>query len=199
MPMNVPSPPSTTMTSQCARQLVARARRPARRQPGERRGFGLEDRADVAGLEPARQLGEHAGRRVEAALRDQPDAGHGSGAHGSFSIRRFIVLARGEGGGRTRGCLRRLRSATAISPTRINPSSLAAAATSSITRACTAASRTRPPLPTSSRPASNCGFTSATMSPLGRSSGGSAGQDLPQRDERDVDRHEIEDARVDGS
>ncbi len=45
----------------------------------------------------------------------------------------------------------------------------------SIAAARATASRTTPPLPTFSRPTSNCGFTSATSSPPGSSFGSTAG------------------------
>ena len=71
----------------------------------------------------------------------------------------------------------RLPSAPTIgdgaSATGLNPIRSAADRTSSTTRLCTAASVTTPRLPTSARPASNCGLTSATTSPSGLSSGGS--------------------------
>ncbi len=59
---------------------------------------------------------------------------------------------------------------------RTNPTSAAAAAASSTTRVCTLGSRTTPFLPTSARPASNWGLTSATMSAPSRSSGGIRGK-----------------------
>ena len=77
----------------------------------------------------------------------------------------------------------RRRASTA---TRVNPTSAPAAATSATTRACTAGSRMTP-LRTSPRPASNCGFTSATTSAPAREQRRQRRQDLPQRDERDVD------------
>ena len=62
-----------------------------------------------------------------------------------------------------------------VEPTRVNPTSAPAAATSSSTRACTAGSRMTP-LRTSSRPASNCGFTSATTSAPSRRTAATAGR-----------------------
>ena len=66
------------------------------------------------------------------------------------------------------------------------------AAPSSMTRAWTAGSRTMPPAPTSSRPASNCGLTSAMTRPSGASERRHDRQDVAQRDERHVDRDEVE-------
>src|SRR4029079_8481067 len=57
----------------------------------------------------------------------------------------------------------------------VNPTSRAAADTSSTTRAWMDASRMTP-LRISLRPASNCGLTRATTSPPGRSNGGTAGR-----------------------
>ena len=55
-------------------------------------------------------------------------------------------------------------------------SAAAASVTRAITASWTAGSVTSPCLPTSSRPASNCGFTSATTSAAGARNGGSAGR-----------------------
>src|SRR5262245_36816607 len=62
-----------------------------------------------------------------------------------------------------------------VEATGVNPTSRAAADTSSRTRAWTAASRMTP-LRISLRPASNCGLTSATTSPRGRNTGGTTGR-----------------------
>ena len=53
-------------------------------------------------------------------------------------------------------------------------------------------SRTTPPLPTRSRPASNCGLTSATIDPVGAQIRDRARQDRAQRDERRVDDDQVE-------
>ncbi len=74
----------------------------------------------------------------------------------------------------------------------VNPTARAAARTSSSTRACTAGSVTSPPRSTSSRPASNCGLTSAITWPSGDRRGGTIGKNLAQRDERDVDGDQVE-------
>ena len=74
MPISVPSPPSTTTRSQAfgrsSRDCVGRPGR----QADERGGVGLEHRLDAARLEPAGELGEHAGRGVEVVLGDEADA-----------------------------------------------------------------------------------------------------------------------------
>src|SRR5262245_3919876 len=62
-----------------------------------------------------------------------------------------------------------------IMPMRANPTPAAAAVTSACTRAWTPGSLTSPPRPTSSRPASNCGLTSATTSASGARSAGTTG------------------------
>ena len=77
-----------------------------------------------------------------------------------------------------------------VDATRVNPTSAAAATTSSSTRAWIAGSRMMP-LRTSSRPASNCGFTSATTSAPGCSTDGMTGRMRRQGDEGHVDGHEV--------
>ncbi len=116
------------------------------------------------------------GGRIKAALGDQTDPSNAISRTMEDGRRWTEDPTPGGNGGRILGCLRCRRWATRSRPTRINPSASAAAATSSITRACTAGSRTSPPLPTSSRPASNCGFTSATTSAPGARSGTMAGR-----------------------
>ncbi len=65
------------------------------------------------------------------------------------------------------------------------------------TASITAGSRTTPPLPTCSAPASNCGLTSATIQASGAISRRSAGSTQPQRDKRHIDRRAIrQDCRV---
>ncbi len=71
---------------------------------------------------------------------------------------------------------------------------LAKAITSSTTRVCTAGSVITPPLPTSPRPASNCGLTSATISAPGAMQRRHDGYDVPQRDERHVDGDHVDDS-----
>ncbi len=75
---------------------------------------------------------------------------------------------------------------------RTNPTSAAARDASSTTRACTAGSRITPFLPTSARPASNCGFTSATTSAPSREERRHSRKDVPQRDERHVDGDDVD-------
>ena len=62
----------------------------------------------------------------------------------------------------------------------------------SITRACTAGSRTSPPFPTSARPASNCGFTSGPDVRARTQAAAAARAGCAQRDERHVDGDEVE-------
>lgn len=57
-----------------SRQNVLVERLAPRRKAGERRGLALEDRSHAAGIEPAGDLGEHAGGFAQAALGDDPDA-----------------------------------------------------------------------------------------------------------------------------
>ena len=183
---SVPSPPSTTIRSQARRQIVAGDRRPARRQPGERRGVGFEDRVDAARLEPAGRARQDAGGRIEPGLGDQSDP---CDRHARSRVAAHLAWRR---------WMQELEVAFHAGDRRLgqpgapNPSASAAAATSSTTRAWTAGSRTIPPLPTSSRPASNCGLTSATMSALGREQRRHDRQDVAERDERHVDRHDVE-------
>ena len=99
---------------------------------------------------------------VEPCLGDDPDATDRTGLVRYVSGHR-AAPERGNGR-RTRGCLRRRRSATASWPAATSPMRPPRADTSSTTRAWTDGSATTPPLPTSSRPASNCGFTSAMTS-----------------------------------
>ena len=168
MPSSVPSPPSTTTRSHALRQLVAATVGRRRRTPASARRLGLEDGLDVARARATPPARRDAGGRVEAALRDEADA--------RMAVRR------------SRSCRRRCSKNSWLpfgagdrrcrpSPTRSNPSALPRPAPRrATTRACTAGSRTMPPLPTSSRPASNCGFTSATTSAAGASSGGTTGR-----------------------
>ena len=68
------------------------------------------------------------------------------------------------------------------------PRSRARAATATIAARRSAGSRTTPPLPTRSRPTSNCGLTIARQSNALGGAGQHRRQHLRQRDERDVDR-----------
>src|SRR5690606_835021 len=124
-------------------------------EAGELGGLHLEDRLDAPLVEPVRDGGQVRGGGGQALLGDDPDA-HDSRCrsfrHHWFPLRRcsrysWLPVAPVIGDG--------------VLPMGTNPTARAAADTSSITRACTAGSRTRPPRSTSARPASNCGLTSA--------------------------------------
>ena len=111
------------------RQVVARDGRPSRRQAGERGGLGLEHRRDVARLEPAGELREHARR----PHRGRCFATRPTRVIGMQTRPALIEPGAGEAG--TRGCLPSPAIGDRSCPARSNPSASAAAATSSTTRA----------------------------------------------------------------
>ena len=166
VPSSVPSPPRTTIMStwRGSSSLVDHVEPCGRAgRLRQRRGFRHRRRASTCRcFEPRGNLCEVARGPLEARLRH-----HANGSH--FQPRgpsAPLAAAR-------LSCRRwRKNSRLPVSPVigdsvmaaRTNPTSAAARVASSTTRACTAGSRTTPFLPTSARPASNCGLTSATTS-----------------------------------
>ena len=156
---------------------------PGRRR--ERGRFRIEDGRQLPFFEPRRNLREVARRPVEARFRNHADGAHHSIGRGAPRPAPRRSLA-GTRPAPLAALLSRWRknSRLPVSPVigdsvmawRTNPTSAAARDASSTTRACTAGSRITPFLPTSARPASNCGFTSATTSAPSRSSGGTLGK-----------------------
>ena len=184
MPSSVPSPPSTTIRSTaagCRRANADRRRGAARPAPpsrSRRRASICRSRSQAA----SRSRWSDAARRPrlgdDADARDAPRRSSGD-----------EVILRGDAGG-----TRRLPfwpvMGEGSDAADVNPIAAPRGATSSAPASCTAASRTMPPLPTSrGRPR-----TAASPAPRRRAGRAAAErrQDLPQRDERHVDDHEIE-------
>ena len=151
---SVPSPPSTS--DQIDLRAAARARsatvRVAGRQQRRRLGASTPRRR-------SRSRSHARARRASRAASTQPRFDGNAYAHfRQLSLKtspqmhqKFLVAM---GAGNRRVDQRRGAPILLQRPRRV---------TSATTRACTAGSVTRPPLPTSLRPASNCGFTSATI------------------------------------
>ena len=168
MPSSVPSPPRTTTRSE--RRQVARLRRasPSARLSGRRASGACRFRtpARCRARAASRSQRRQARRRgVKAALGDDADA---------VESGRSCV---GRGGGGTRGCLAPV-AGDGVRPVRRQSYPSAAAVDFSHDARVDGRRPNDSALPTSSRPASNCGFTSATTSAPGRSSGGTRRQDV---------------------
>ena len=169
------------------RQRVGRRPCDARRCRRRRRSPRRAPASIRARIEPGDQVAHDARPAVEPRLDDDPDAADGRPLHDVSlpGLRRRPDQERTTPG--TRGCLRRRRWATAwcrggrgrAGPPRPRPRRRRARGRPR--------SRTMPPAPTSSRPASNCGLTSAIEVPRRRQQRHQRRQDEPQRDERDVD------------
>ena len=196
MPSSVPSPPSTSTRSTSVGERLAR---------GTSAGAGGRPRAP-----PFRPRRPASTSRAfsQASISASSAGGLGAGAAWRrcrpVSQRRFRRHASSSAPGQTR-CSRnsRLPSVPVIGdstcPRPSNPSAARHIGNAGARRARARPGPTRYRLlPTSVRPASNCGLTRATTSPPGGSSRRHDRQDVAERDERHVDGDEVEHAGVAG-
>ena len=182
----VPSPPITTQRS-TSRASGASTTMPApAASPCLRVSLGVEAQRHAGALRRGDQRGQRRRGVGGAPVREHGgDAGHGStsrtAASRSSSARRPRPARR-----TSRGCRPARAARTTRSRARTRRGARAAAATPSSASRRSAGSRTTPPLPTRSRPTSNCGLTITSASNRVRRARQHRRQHLRQRDERDV-------------
>ena len=193
----VPSPPSTTQrsTSSVSSRVELDARRPARAPvlarspPGRGAAIDAVPRARASTSVPQRGGGVLAAgawvRTVTTAGRSRLDLRAARRVRGRRARpsraglgqpdERLAVALRARAGPRTRSrAPRRRLLARGARPRPRAP------------RGAVGGSRTTPPLPTRSRPTSNCGLTIASASNRGAQQASTAGSTFVERDERDV-------------